>query len=187
MQKIKTAAVIGAGALGLLYQNKIAATIGADCYFIADSDRYEKLKRAEYSINGSTVKPAVKHKDDISGKPDLLILAVKNYNLEEVLGLLKASVKNDSIIISVLNGINSETFLEEHFPAARIIYTVSLGMDAVKEGNVLSYTNEGRLIVGTRENDKKSPHLFRLTDSSEAADLPLRFRMIFTVPSGGNG
>ena len=95
-------------------------------------------------------------------KPDLILVAVKNNHMDDIIEPVKALVSEGTIIISVLNGIDSEDILESHFPEAVIIPTVAVGMDAVKEGDKLNYTAPGKLMIGTRTNDKVDPALLRL-------------------------
>lgn len=171
MKNIEHVGIIGAGALGLLYANKILKNPGCSCSFITDSSRFDRLEKTTFIINKQTVKIPVLHKDNIEDKMDLIIIAVKNHHLDDILDLLKPAVSRDTILISVLNGIDSEDFLKKNFPQAKIIYTVALGMDAVKEGDVINFSNEGRLVLGTEDNDKEAPALLTLTGFLADCDL----------------
>ena len=167
MNEIKSVAIIGAGALGLLYAQPIAQKIGEKCYFLADGSRYGKIKDGRFTINGKSEHFTVVSVDSLTHglveKPDFIIVAVKNYHLEEIVGLLDAAVGDNTLIISVLNGLDSEAFLQRHCPMASVLSSVAIGMDAVKLGRDLSFTSPGRLLIGSPDNEKKNPALGRLS------------------------
>ena len=157
---ISSAAIVGAGALGLLYAAPLQKALGDDFYFLAEVPRFSKLKESCFVINGRPVTFNVKTpKQAAPAPPDLVLIAVKNYHLEDILLSLKPLIHPGTILISVLNGIDSEEFLKAHFPGASILYTVALGMDAVKEENELRYTKAGKLFIGDENNDRKNPDL----------------------------
>jgi 2-dehydropantoate 2-reductase len=166
MNRIKSVAIIGAGALGLLYAGPMRQKLGERCYFLADGSRYDRIKDGHFTINGKTEQFNVVSVDALTErlveKPGLILVAVKNHHLNDIRKLLDAAVSDDTIIISILNGIDSEAFLEDHCPQAAVISCVAVGMDAVKENRVLSFTAFGRLIVGSTDNDKNNPALRRL-------------------------
>ena len=168
MNEIKTAAIIGAGALGLLYATPIKQKIGDNCYFLSDGPRYERIKDGQFIINKNTERFNVKPLEALCkgriSKPDLIIVAVKNHHLKDIIKLLDAAVAEGTIIISVLNGIDSESVLKKHYPQASVITAIAVGMDAVKIGQGLSFTVSGKLLLGSSDNDKKNPALKTLTD-----------------------
>ena len=65
------------------------------------------------------------------------------------------TVYEDTVIISVLNGISSEKIIASEYGSERIIHCVAQGMDAVKLGDELTYSKMGELIVGTPEAEKE--------------------------------
>ena len=167
MDNIKSAAIIGAGALGLLYAEQITNKLGKNCFFLTEEYRYERIKDGNFIINNKKEHFNVISLENIrtgsTEKPELIVIAVKNHHLEDIHSLLDSAVSDDTIIISVLNGIDSEEWLESHYPHAAVIRTVAVGMDAVKEGRSLNYTASGRLLVGSKDNDKSNRHLNTLT------------------------
>ena len=53
-----------------------------------------------------------------------------------------------TLILSLLNGITSEGILAEAYGREKVVDCVAYGMDAVKEGNRLTYRNMGKLCIG---------------------------------------
>lgn len=146
------------GALGLFYAAPIRQKLGAKCYFLTGGDRYNRIKDGQFTINGKSEQFNVVSVDSLTDrlieKPDVIIVAVKNHHLNEIKELLNAAASDGTIIISVLNGIDSEIFLNSLCPRALVIPTVAVGMDAVKVERNLSFTASGKLLIVTGDNNK---------------------------------
>ena len=86
---IKKAAIIGKGAVGLLYGSLIARNIGPGAVeYVMDDDRLARHAEAAVTINGSpcrirTVGASIAAEEE---PVDLLILAIKATGLEQALG-----------------------------------------------------------------------------------------------------
>lgn len=149
MAEIKEIAIIGAGALGLMYMESIFPVMGDNVYFLADAKRKSALKSREFIINGENRTFAVKSPSDLDSPPDLVLVCVKNHHIQSIGPLLKTTCGPGTIVLSVLNGISSEKFLEEILRDSTVLYCAVLGMDAVKEGDTLTYKRKGRFLLGT--------------------------------------
>ncbi|QEN09578.1 ketopantoate reductase family protein [Oceanispirochaeta crateris] len=166
MNTIQSAAVLGAGALGLLYMQSIQNKLGESAYFLAGSERLESLIKTEYKINSQSIRFHARNPLQEDLNPELILVAVKNHHLESILPLLKAASGPSTIIISVLNGISSERILEEALPASTVLYAAALGMDAVKTGPDLTFSVKGKVLLGSRSNNKTE----ELTKAKEFLD-----------------
>lgn len=145
---IKKVSIVGMGALGLLYGDHIARHAGKDAVtYVMDEKRLEKYKDQKFFINGEPV--SFNMISDKEATPaDLLIVAVKYTGLQSALEVMKTSIDEHTIILSVLNGISSEEIIGERYGKDKIIYTVAQGMDAMKFGNALKFTLMGNLHMG---------------------------------------
>lgn len=149
---IESVTIVGMGALGILYGNALAKHLGADhVRFLADGQRLERLRQAEIRCNGEKCDFQVT--DQLGGPAQLLIFAVKGPALEEAMELAAPWVGEDTILLSVLNGVTSEETLSQTFGPEKVIYSVAQGMDAVRQGTDLHYTHEGILFLGLPEED----------------------------------
>lgn len=158
MTEIKSIAIIGAGALGLLYMEGFNKSGEETIFFLSDPRRDKQLKKQIFRINGKEVNFPSRNATELSSPPELVLLSVKNHHLESTASLLQEICGPETIVMSVLNGIGSETYLESILPVSTILYTVVLGMDAVKEDNCLTYSRRGKFILGTKDNSR-SPKL----------------------------
>lgn len=161
--EIKSTAIIGMGALGILYGSYIRKQCGNDAVcFVMDEKRAEKYKDTVVTCNGEEEQFQIVA--DSEAKPaDLVIVAVKyaksmsqsmsrsdvDYSgLHDALEVMRNCVGENTTIISVLNGISSEEIIGARYGMEKIIYTVAQGMDAMKFANALNYTRMGNLHIG---------------------------------------
>ncbi len=162
--------IVGMGALGLLYGSMIAGHLGPEhLSYVMDAPRYERHRKDVYRINGETVEfPLVRAED--AGPCDLLIVAVKYTELDSALETMRTSVGEDTLIISVMNGITTEEIIGDRYGRERVLYTVAQGMDAMRFGTELTFTRSGQLHVGA-DTPEKRELLDRLTAFFDRAGI----------------
>lgn len=150
MKEIQHTAIIGIGALGMLYADLIIQNIGPEAVcFVADSHRVEKYRTMDFTVNGTRKHfPVVDSRD--AEVADLVIVAVKYNALPSALDTMRNCVGPDTTIISVMNGITSEEIIGERYGEEKLLYAIAQGMDAVKFGGDLNYTQSGELRIGIR-------------------------------------
>ncbi len=164
MQSINHVTVIGMGALGLLYGDFFLEKLGAGSVtFLADPKRAEKYNGQEMFCNGKSRRFSVVTPEELSasrGRAELLMFAVKGTGLLEAVELSRPIVGEDTVILSVLNGITSEEIIEENLKKGTVIPCVAQGMDATKEGSRLSFSSMGELRIGiSPDEEAKRPQL----------------------------
>ena len=149
MKEVKTVGLIGLGAVGALYAERLLSS-GADLRVIVDEARRERYVREGIYVNGNRIDfPYVTPAD---GAPvDLLLIVTKEGGLRGAMETASGFVGEDTLIISLLNGVTSEEILAERFGGKNILYSVAQGMDAVKEGAYLTYVHPGRIVLGEKE------------------------------------
>lgn len=154
MKEIQSTTIIGMGALGMLYADKILTAAGPQSVtFAAEPDRVARYKTMSFSVNGQPCHfPVI---DCNTCEPaDLVIVSVKYNALPSALDSMARCVGPDTTIISVMNGITSEEIIGERYGADRIIYCIAQGMDAVKFGGDLTYSRPGELRLGVLKNEQ---------------------------------
>lgn len=153
MKEIRTTAVIGMGALGLLFGGKIADAAGKEnVSFLMDAERLKRHREDIYTVNGQVREYRMADASQ-ADEADLVIVSVKFGALREAIDEMRRCTGPDTIIISLLNGISSEEIIAEHFDRKNIVDCVAIGMDAVREGTALTYGHMGRLQIGSRSAD----------------------------------
>ncbi len=168
---IKKVSIIGLGALGIMYGNFIAEKVSEGALrIVADSKRIQKYREQGIYCNGKYCDFNYINSEE-EDSADLLIFTVKFGQLEEAMKAAAHQVGQNTIIISALNGINSEEYLAEAFGKDRVLLCTVQGMDAVKEGNQMIYHNLGNVSIGTWDG-KASDNLETVTSFFDQIGLP---------------
>ena len=106
----KKTAVIGAGALGAVYAEKIFALDRNSISFIAEGARYDRLKKSGVIVNGEPCPIAVVKPEDINKPFDLVIVAVKHHHLPEAIKDIRQAVGENTRILSIMNCTSGQEF-----------------------------------------------------------------------------
>ena len=148
--KIETVAIIGLGALGILYGNHFTKAIGKDrVRIVVNKERMARYQEQGISFNGEPCDFQYVDEKDASLEPaDLVILAVKGTQLDDAIETARNQVGPDTTIISVLNGISSEEVIGAAFGGEKIVHCVAQGMDALRTGNDVKSVHIGELRIG---------------------------------------
>lgn len=149
---IQTVSLIGLGALGIMYADKLSQALPYDkLRIIADKARITRYQQEGIYCNDKLchfnyIEP------NVAVEPcDLLIIATKFNGLEHAIEAVRSQVGEHTIIISLLNGVSSEQYLIEQFGEGKILYCVAQGMDATKTANRLHYNSSGLLCFGVSD------------------------------------
>ncbi|MFA5577346.1 MAG: ketopantoate reductase family protein [Tissierellaceae bacterium] len=147
--RIEKVSIIGMGALGTLFGGFLTKKLGKEnVEFIVNKERKERFQSLGLTSNGEICDFNLVDEAEKGEAADLLIFAVKGVDLDSAIASAKNKVADNTIIISLLNGISSEEAIGNAYGGDKIVYTVAQGMDAVKLGNQFTYTNMGELCIG---------------------------------------
>ncbi|WP_423802568.1 ketopantoate reductase family protein [Neobacillus sp. SAB-20_R2A] len=150
--EIKKVSIIGLGALGILFGHHLTKKMPKnELRIIADQDRIVRYQTDGVYCNGERCEFQYVTPEEKCEPADLLIFAVKYDGLEASIQATRNHVGENTIILSLLNGISSEAVIGKAFGMDKILYSVAQGMDAVKVGNELTYANKGMICFGDRE------------------------------------
>lgn len=163
MRDITSVFVLGAGGLGAAYGSRIHRVQPGLVSFLASGERRERLRRDGVEVNGQQyILPVVQPSED--HQPDLVLLTVKYHHLNDAVEILKPVVGANTLILSLLNGIDSEEILSQQVPAEQVIHGMSLGIDAVRNGNAINCKSFGVIHFGRPRNDPPSPEIRAIQD-----------------------
>ncbi|MCM1087188.1 MAG: ketopantoate reductase family protein [Muribaculaceae bacterium] len=147
--QIENIDIIGLGALGVMYADFFTKKLGKErVRVLADKERIARYQKNGITFNGGICD--FQYADAaVERRPaQLLLFAVKYGALEEAMEEVAHLVGEDTIILSVLNGIRSEEDLGKRFGREKIIHCIAQKMDAMKEGNAATCKNKGELALG---------------------------------------
>ena len=136
MTEIKTAGVIGLGALGTLYAHLLTEALGKDRVLVlADQARTERYRKNALFFNREPCDFNYTDAATVTEPVDLLLFAVKFGGLEDAIASCRHLVGPETTLVSVLNGIDSEPMLGEDFSPEQVGWCGAQKMAARKAGN----------------------------------------------------
>ena len=125
--KIRSVAVLGAGAVGSYFIYGLADRKEIDFCVVADGARKERLEREGIAIDDKkkvrVFRPVIKTPEEAKGV-DLLLVAVKYTALESALEDIRKIVTPNTVVLSLLNGIDSEEKIAEVIDPSQIVYSL---------------------------------------------------------------
>lgn len=171
MMSIKKVSIIGTGAIGATFAATIHDHIGDNLRIIASGERYKRYKAKGFSINKKAYDFNYVQPKELVEKADLLLIAVKYHHLDQVVKEIRNHVGKDTIILSLLNGINSEEIIGKHYDMNQILYSLVFKIDATREGNKISHSLPGTIAFGNKNNEVLSNKVKKVKDFFDKADV----------------
>ena len=110
--------------------------------------------------------------EDMGQTVDLLIIATKFHHLDNAIDNARNYVGDNTLILSAINGIYSEDIIGNAFGMEKVLYCVAQGMDAIKKGNEITYSNMGKLAFGERNNTEYSKRVSEVVNFFERSGFP---------------
>ena len=169
MKKIKRVTILGAGAMGSFFASRF---YDFSTSTVARGRHLERLKKDGLVVNDKKYNIPLLHPDEVSIPADLIIVALKNHHLSKAVPVLKDLVGNTTTIISVMNGLDSEEYIGSVYGKEKLLYAVSVGIDALREGNRTTYTKPGKHYFGEAANTELSERVVRVQDAFDRANIP---------------
>ncbi len=171
MKDIKNVAIYGAGAMGAVYASKFFEEPRFSTVLVARGERYDRLKADGLVVNGKRYSIPVVRPDEAVPPADLIIVALKNHHLPEAVHDLKNIVGDETTVISVMNGLDSEEYLGAVYGMDKILYAIAVGIDALREGNSVTYTISGKIYFGEADNSVPSVRVLRVKEAFDRAGV----------------
>jgi len=154
--EIKKVGIIGMGAIGGMIAAQIHDWNPNSVYIIGDKERITRYKEQgwiqvngqDYEFNSLTPENA---------QPlDLIILSVKYHQLDDAILLMKNFVGESTIIISLMNGINTEQKVGAVYGMEKLLYSFIVEISAVKNDTEI-FANKGKIVFNSlREKNEKT-------------------------------
>ncbi len=170
---IRSAALIGLGAMGVFFAPRLAAHLGPERFrVVAGGERRERLLARGVTVNG------VRHRftvvpPEAEGEPaDLVILAVKDTQLPGAIRDIHNQVGPETQLLCVMNGIDSEERVAAVYGWERVLYSYMRVSIDMRDG-VANYNPAlGRVHFGEAKNELPSPRVLRVARFFDACGIP---------------
>jgi len=152
MPPIAKVSVIGAGAMGAFYATNLFDMDKNCISLVAKGERYDRLKQKGLIVNNKHYSLPIIKPEDKTPPSEFIIVAVKHHHLREAIQDIENRIGENSLIVSVMNGIDSEEQIGAVYGMDKVLYAVAVGIDAVRQGNSITYTKQGKLFFGEAKN-----------------------------------
>jgi len=144
MDKVR---IVGAGAIGLFLASEMKQSETV-LEFLCDAERKEKYQSKVFFVNNEPLQINPVTPETVHEPADLIIIAVKYHNLDEAVELLQGSIGPNTVILSLMNGIDSEAIIGKRWGIDKLVHSFLIEVDTVKEDNIIYYNNKGKIILG---------------------------------------
>lgn len=167
-------AVMGAGAVGG-YFGALLVRGGLEVAFVARGQHLEAIKARGLrikSVKGDfTVHPTAVGDPHAVGPVDVILLCVKSYDTESAAQQCLPMLKDDTVILSLQNGVDNEEKIAGIVGKAKVLGGVAYIGAGVTEPGVIVHTAEGRVIFG-EVGGGMSERVKRLEQTFRAVNFP---------------
>jgi len=153
MKEIKNILVCGIGAIGSIYAEKIQKSTPENLRILVDKKRLEKYTKNPVIFNGKELNFNYVLPEEKDFKAYLVIIATKFDGLNDVVRNLENFVKNDTVILSLLNGVTSEKIIAAKYGCDKILYSYFIGHSAVRTGREVVHDDVNTLVFGSENPD----------------------------------
>jgi 2-dehydropantoate 2-reductase len=167
--------ILGAGGVGG-YFGAMLARSGRDVTFIARGRHLQEIRNSGLrvrSVHGDFVINSALATEDISslGPVDLVLIAVKDFQLEPILSPMKTLINEASTIIPLLNGVRAAERLIEEFGRERVLGGLCR-IVAYKEGpGIICQESSFRSIIFGEWDGQESTRARAILETLSATDI----------------
>lgn len=156
MKDIEKVLVCGIGAIGSIYANAINEYDSKNLRILVDKKRLENYTQNPKIFNGKPLNFNYILPDATDFKADLIIIATKFDGLNDVIKNIANFVKNDTVIISLLNGVTSEEIISKKYGWKNLPIAYYIGHSAMRDGNNITHDGVGTIVFGINDTTKTS-------------------------------
>jgi 2-dehydropantoate 2-reductase len=148
--------VYGAGGVGAFF-GALLARAGHDVHFVARGVHLEALRARGLRITSNLIgdvevpRVSVSPRAADSGPVDLVLVCVKTHQTESILDDLAAVVGEDTVVMPLQNGVESDEQLAARFGRRRVLPAAVYVGATIDEPGVVSHQAPARISMGARQ------------------------------------
>lgn len=152
MKEIKKVILCGLGAIGTIYADKLEKFDAENFKVLVDEARIERYKTNPIKFNGRQLNFDYILPSQEGFKADLIIFATKFAGLKDAIKNIKNFVKEDTVILSLLNGVTSEDIIADVYGKDKMLYSYFIGHSSVRCGNSVTHDDVNTIVFGAENN-----------------------------------
>jgi 2-dehydropantoate 2-reductase len=171
---MKQILMVGAGSVGGFFGARLART-NPDVSFLLRPKTLAAVKRNGLTIRSAdgtfTVRPQAAADVRALPRPDLIVLAVKAYDLDEVLNQIEPVLTDQTVILTLQNGIDTEDRLLARLQRDCVVGGVAYIYSKIAEPGVIDHYKKGAVAIGELMG-YESDRLLKIRDVFASANIP---------------
>lgn len=150
--------------------------------FVARGETYQKLKEnglvllsPEHSVNQTFPDAVEQHISDVKN-PDLVLICVKEYDLENVCRQLKEIISKDTILLPMMNGADIYERIRKIIPENIILPTCIYVASHIKEKGVVEHKGKAGKMIAGRDPEHFSADVDWIVDVLKESKIDFDFK-----------
>lgn len=167
--------VVGAGSVGGFFGAHLARQYPSRLSFLLRQRTLDAVRARGLTIRSGTgtftVHPAAAADPRELPKPNLIILAMKAYDLNVVLDQLTPVISEETVLLTLQNGIDIEDRIAARFRRESIVGGVAYIYSKIVEPGVVEHYKRGAIAIGELTGDNGS-RVLEIADLFKQAGIP---------------
>ena len=152
MREIRNILLCGLGGVGCVCASQIQDSAFSNLKILIDEKRYDFYKSNPTYFNGKKYEFDYILPNCTSFKADLIIIATKDDGLSDAIKNIKNFITDETIIISVLNGIHSENEIAKIYGEKHLLISFYIGNSCIREGRKITQDGNYEFFIGDKDN-----------------------------------
>ena len=167
--------MVGAGSVGGFVGTHLAHA-GADVSFLLRPRTCEAVRSRGLTLRSEhasiTVHPPVATDPRELAAPDVIMLGVKCYDLDQVIHQIRPIIKDDTVIVTFQNGVDTEERLTAAFEGDHVVAGVIYIYTRIAEPGVIDHFARGHVTIGEHSGQTDTPRITALRDLFATTPIP---------------
>jgi 2-dehydropantoate 2-reductase len=159
MSDIKQVMIVGLGAIGAIYAEKLKRYDPGCVRALVDAGRLERYRANGIVLNGERHDFNYVLPEQNDTPADLILIATKADALPAAIDAIAGFVHDETIILALLNGITSEGLIAERYGWDRVLHSYFVGHGSTRTGNAVTFDGVGRIVFGKANAQGRTPRV----------------------------
>ncbi len=173
---IRSAAIVGLGAIGTLFAAQICRRLPDTLRILADDERIARYRATPPTLNGQPLELRFATPRQPGPPADLILVAVKSVHLADTFSSIAPLLHDHTQILPLLNGITAQDILADAFGWPRVLYGYVYCESSMRNGRAVVQNGIHQIVFGEAANTPPSPRVQAVAAFFERAGI------VFDVP-----
>lgn len=156
---VQRAALVGLGAIGILYAAQISARDRNCLRIVADAARIARYQADPPSFNGRRLDLVYVTPENPGPPADLVLVAVKSTALASCLPAVRSVTAAHTQILPLLNGITAQNFFAAEFGWPRVLHGFVYCESSMRTGHAVIQGGGEKILFGEAVNTPPTPRV----------------------------